>query len=227
MDDVGMVLCIHGELPDSSVLDREVDFLPILLKIADAFPNLRIVLEHVSSAPGVKAVDSRPNIAGSITAHHLLLTIDDVLSDGGMRPYLFCKPVAKSKHDRAALLEVATSGHPKFFFGSDSAPHRRAQKESGRVPAGVFTSPVAISVLVGVFEVAGALVNLEAFTSVNGANFYQMPVNDGSLTIEESPWEVPDSYGDVVPLCAGEVMRWSVRPREMASTPPVQRPESR
>ncbi len=202
-------------------MEREVDFLPILVRIANKFRDLRIVLEHVSSAAGVRAVDSRPNVAGSITAHHLLLTIDDVLSDGGMRPHLFCKPVAKSKDDRAALIEVATCGNPSFFFGSDSAPHHRTQKQSLRVPAGVFSSPVAIAVVAGVCEAAGALANLETFTSVHGAKFYGVPLNDGSLTIEDSTWKVPDTYADIVPLCAGEALRRRVRADDTLSAPPA------
>lgn len=215
MQDIGMVLCLHGELPEASVLQREHAFLPMLVEIAESFPDLRVVLEHVSTAAGVDAVRALRNVAATITAHHLVLTIDDVIADSGLHVHHFCKPLAKTARDRDAIVKAATSGDSQFFFGSDSAPHSRDQKESGRAPAGVFSAPVAISVLAQVFDDAGALDHLEKFASVNGAQFYGLPLNEGSIELLASPWVVPSSYEDLVPFRAGERLGWRVLDQRM------------
>ncbi len=211
MQEVDMVLCLHGELPSSSVLARERDFLPRLYEIAQAFPRLRIVLEHISTAVAVETVRSLVNVAATITAHHLALTIDDVLSDRGLRPHHFCKPVVKLSADRDALIEAATSDSADFFFGSDSAPHPRSQKESSYSPTGVFAAPVALSIVAEVFARAGKLERLEAFTAVRGADFYGVPLNGEMHELARAEWTIPESYGDLVPLCAGATVTWGVK----------------
>lgn len=210
MADHGMVLCVHGELPSASVLAREEAFLPVLERIARAFPSLRIVLEHVSTAAAVAAVRALPNVGATVTAHHLRLTIDDVLSDRGLQPHHFCKPVAKTAADRAALVEAATGGDPSFFFGSDSAPHPHARKESAAAPAGVFTAPVALAVLAEIFEEVEALDRLEAFVAEHGADHYGVERNQGFVELRREAWTVPERYGDVVPLAAGQSLAWHV-----------------
>jgi dihydroorotase len=210
MEDTDMVLCLHGELPSSSVLDRENAFLPELRDIAEGFPRLRIVLEHVSTAAAVDAVRSLENVSATITAHHLLLTIDDLLSDRGLQPHHYCKPVVKTSHDRDVLIEAAVTGDRNFFFGSDSAPHSREKKEADCAPAGVFSSPVAMSILAAIFEQAGALSALEGFTSEFGAQFYGLPLTTGHLELRRETWTVPRTYGRLVPLCAGTELFWRV-----------------
>lgn len=212
MEESAMVLCLHGELPESSVLDREKDFLPVLAEIAGAFPALRVVMEHLSTAEAVAAIGVLDNVGATITAHHLLLTIDDVLSDRGLRPHYFCKPLLKTRDDRDALIQAAVSD-PKVFFGSDSAPHLKTDKESERAPAGIFSAPVALSVLATVFERFGALEHLEAFTSTNGPAFYGMPSNHETLELVKEEWTVPPSYAGIVPLCGGETLPWRVASR--------------
>ena len=210
MAERGMVLCLHGEVPGAPVLTREEEFLPTLERIALNFPALRMVLEHVSTAAAVDHVRLMPNVAATITAHHLWLTIDDVLSDRGIQPHHFCKPVAKSSDDRDALVAAATSGDPQFFFGSDSAPHRRSDKESAAGPPGVFSSPVALPILAEVFEQADALYRLEGFVSINGARYYGVEENAGVIELERRKWTVPNEFGDVVPLASGRELSWQV-----------------
>ena len=212
MQEVGMVLCLHGEHPGSTSLSREADFLPQLVWAAERFPRLKIILEHVSSRAGVNAVlDLGSSVAGTITAHHLVLTLDDIIG-GSLAPHNFCKPVAKTADDRDALLEVATSGHPSFFFGSDSAPHNRRAKENASGAAGVFTAPVAPALLAGVFDELGALSRLEAFTSLNGARFHGYQPNTGRLMLVKQSWVVPPNYDGVVPFMAGQELAWNLQP---------------
>ncbi len=172
MERLGMLLLLHGEAPGHFCLDREVVFLNTLMQIAKDFPRLKIVLEHITTQEAVSAVLSLPNtVAATITLHHLELTLDDVIGDK-IHPHNFCKPIAKRPSDRQALLEAAFSGNPKFFFGSDSAPHPIEAKECAEGCAGVFTAPVAMPRLVEIFERHGALSRLEDFVSRFGAEFY-------------------------------------------------------
>ncbi|NJC85222.1 dihydroorotase [Planosporangium mesophilum] len=216
MVDVGMVLCVHGESPDAFCLDREEAFLSAVLpRITSEFPTLRVVVEHASTAAAVRWVrDHRDRtgtstVAATITVHHLLLTLDDVIGDL-LSPHHFCKPVAKRPEDRAALVEAATSGDPAFFLGTDSAPHAREAKECASGCAGVFTAPVALPVLAQVFESAGALDRLERFTSVAGAHFYGLPLNEGVVTLRRERWRVPAEYHGVVPFLADRYLDWRV-----------------
>ncbi len=216
MDEVGMVLCVHGEKPDTFCLDREEAFLrENLNRITSAFPTLRIVVEHASTAVAVNWVREHrtstgtSTVAATITVHHLVLTLDDVVGDL-LSPHNFCKPLAKRPEDRSALIEAATSGDSAFFLGTDSAPHSRGAKECASGCAGVFTASVALPVLAQVFEAAGALDRLEQFASVSGARFYNLPLNEGTLLLQRQPWQVPDEYQGIVPFLAGRHLDWSV-----------------
>ncbi len=210
MQDESMVLCVHGEMPGVFVLDREREFLSTLSTIAEAFPQLRIVFEHVSTLEAVQCIAQLPaNVAATITVHHLFLTLDDVIGDL-LEPHHFCKPVAKGYRDREALIEAALSGSPKFFLGTDSAPHSREKKECASGCAGIFTSPVAMPILAELFSIANLPENLEGFTSVHGARFYRLPLNEDRLTLVQDPWTVPQHYAGVVPFRAGETLNWRV-----------------
>lgn len=211
MQEVGMALSIHGEAADSSIpaLKKEEEFLPILDWIVKKFLRLRIVLEHLSTEAAVNYIVWAPsNVVATITAHHLVLTLDDIIG-GALQPHNFCKPIAKTKRDRDALIEAATSGNPKFFFGSDSAPHLKCSKETSAGAAGIFSAPVALPVLADVFEKAGCIENLENFVSVFGAQFYNLPLNYKEITLIKESWVVP-TITSVSFFKMGEVMNWRV-----------------
>jgi dihydroorotase len=203
-----LVLCLHGEMPGTFCLDREAAFLPVLDEIASNFPKLHIVLEHITTAEAVDKVLSLPeNVAATITVHHLELTLDEVIGDK-IQPHHFCKPVAKRPEDRSNLLQAALSGSPKFFLGTDSAPHAVETKECAHGCAGVYTAPVTMAVLGEIFEAAKALEKLEDFTSRFGAEFYSLPLNSETITLTKESWTVPDQYGSVVPYRAGQSLSW-------------------
>lgn len=209
MEEAGLVLCLHGEAPDAFCLDRELRFVEDTLpSIAERFPKLRIVLEHVSTRAGVKAVRALSNVAGTITAHHLLLTLDDVIG-GALHPHLFCKPIAKRPEDRDNLVTAALSSD-SFFLGTDSAPHLRGNKECPSGCAGVYTAPVALGLVAEVFDAHDALDHLQAFTSERGARFYDVPLNEGQITLRRGTWPVPADYAGVVPMRAGKTLAWQV-----------------
>ena len=209
MEEAGLVLCLHGEAPDAFCIDREERFVEDTLPaIARKFPKLRIVLEHVTTRAGVQMVDELANVAGSITAHHLLLTLDDVIG-GALNPHLFCKPIAKRPEDRDALIQAALSSQA-FFLGTDSAPHPISKKECASGCAGVYTASVALGLAAEVFEAHGGLDSLEAFTSERGAEFYGVPLNEGHVTLRRGEWPVPADVAGVVPMRAGETLRWQV-----------------
>ncbi|MFH1656794.1 MAG: dihydroorotase [Candidatus Nealsonbacteria bacterium] len=206
MQNIGMVLSLHGEAPDPSIscMDKEREFLFILIQLAKDFPKLKIVLEHVSTADGVRMVCGLPkNVVGTITIHHLLLTIDDVIG----QPHNYCNPIAKTHKDICALQEAVISGNPKFFFGSDSAPHPINKKECFNASAGIFSAPVALPLLTELFERLDALENLEPFTSVFGAEFYELPLNQEHIELEKKPWGVPSQYNGIVPFWTGRTGR--------------------
>ena len=212
MQDVGMLLLIHGELDRERTLvtKREEVFLPTLLKLAERFPNLKIVLEHVSTRVAVESVRQLgENVAATITAHHLCLTLNDVIGYG-IQPHHGCMPMPKDFDDRDALIAAATSGDPKFFLGSDTAPHPREKKECAKGACGVYTAPVLPQVLAEVFEKAGCLDRLEDFTSRFGAEFYGLPLNDGTVSLIKSEWVVREQIGSVVPFRAGTKLQWQL-----------------
>jgi len=210
MEELDLVLCLHGEHPDAFSLDREAVFVKGLRSLRSAFPRLTMVLEHVSSAAGLDAVlEDGPLTAATLTVHHLIYTLDDMVG-GKLDPHLFCKPLLKRPEDRQRLVQAAVSGNPKFFFGSDSAPHTKEHKEAALCSAGCYTMPVSLSLLAGLFEAEGALDRLEAFVSQFGARFYKLGLNPGTLTLAKQPWTVPDLYHGVVPLQAGRTLPWSL-----------------
>lgn len=209
MSDSGLVLSIHGEHPDSFCLDREIDFLPILRQIAGDFPQLRIVLEHISTAAGISAIERLPEtVGGTITYHHLVTTLDDVIG-GLLHPHHFCKPVAKRPEDREALVRAVLGGSPRFFFGSDSAPHPISQKECADGCAGAYTAPILPMALLQFFEEHGEIDRFEPFISRYGAEFYGLPLNEGEMTFVRRDWKV--TSGDPLPFLAGQTLRWAVQ----------------
>lgn len=211
MSDVGMVLSIHGEMPGVTTFKREQAFLPVLAQLAGDFSRLKIVLEHVTTWEAIEAVQSLPRIvAATITLHHLLLTIDDVLG-GKLMPHQFCKPVAKSIEDRIALRIAAMSGSPKFFFGSDSAPHLIAAKERAEGAAGIFTAPVLLPGLIEVFESCGCLDAFHCFVERFGSEFYGLTEPKSSrryIDFRREPWVVPMDCNGVLPFLAGQTLQW-------------------
>jgi len=212
MQDNGMLLLLHGELDLKRVLvtKREEVFLPTLIRLATKFPNLKIVFEHISTQNAVNLVaELGNNVAATITAHHLCLTLNDVIGYG-LQPHHGCMPIPKDFDDRDALITAATSGNPKFFLGSDTAPHPKEKKECAKGSCGVYTAPVLPEVLTEVFEQAGKLGQLEDFTSRFGAEFYGLPLNQGEITLVKKEWEVPPQYGSVVPFRAGKKLQWQL-----------------
>ena len=194
MQEIDLPLLVHGEVTDPTVdiFDREEAFIDrVLIPLLRDFPGLRVVLEHVSSAAGVDFVlEQGEQVAATITPHHLTLIRTDLFA-GGLRPHYFCLPVVKSARDRAALRRAATSGSPRFFLGTDSAPHPVRDKESARGRAGIFNSPAALPVVAQVFEEEGALDRLETFVSLNGTRFYRLPVNDDAITLTTGAPDIP------------------------------------
>ncbi len=207
MEELGIPLLIHGE-GCGFVMDREAAFLPVVQEWAKAFPRLRIVLEHVTTEAGVKLLDRFENLFATITLHHLLITLDDVLG-GLMRPHLFCKPVAKRPEDRDALRRAALD-HPRAFFGSDTAPHPVSAKEAPGCAAGIFSAPVALPALAGLFEELDALDRLQAFVSDRACAAYGLTPMDRDVRLERRAWTVPQSIGCVVPYLAGQTLDWRV-----------------
>lgn len=212
MQECGMLALFHGESPKPNVfcLDREEKFLNILYSIRLQFDRLKIVLEHCTTQAAIDWITAAPaNVAATITVHHLFLTLNDVIGDK-LEPHHFCKPVAKREEDRAALVQAVMSGNPKFFFGSDSAPWIRTKKECMSGCAGIFTAPVAIPLLLDLFEQYGETSKLEDFCSGFGADFYGLPRNEDVLQLERRTWTVPGMYDGVVPFRAGEKIHWQV-----------------
>jgi dihydroorotase len=220
MQELGMVLCIHGEDPAEFVLDREQAYLAQVAWIVRNFPGLKVVLEHITTDAAVDFVrDASVNVAATITAHHLDMTLNDLIGDG-IRPHLYCKPVPKTNADRCSLINAAFyENGGRFFFGSDSAPHRREDKESPCGCAGVYSAPVAMAVLAKLFLrddlTTDAVSRLQAFTSERGADFYDLPRNEGTITLARCPWVVPEIIDGVVPFRAGETLEWQVVDRRL------------
>ncbi|HWA38792.1 MAG TPA: dihydroorotase [Burkholderiales bacterium] len=217
MEEVGMPLLVHGESTDPSidVFDREKAFLEEVLGPAlERFPSLKVVLEHITTRDAAQFVEvTGANVAATITAHHLLMN-RNALFMGGIRPHHYCLPVLKREEHREALVEAATSGNPKFFLGTDSAPHERSTKEATCGCAGIYTAHAAIELYAVAFEEAGALERLEGFASRHGPAFYGLPVNTATITLVREEWRVPDELpfgaGRLVPLRAGETIPWKL-----------------
>lgn len=217
MEESGLVLSVHAEEPSAPVLEREAAFIPVLERIVARYPRLKLVVEHISTAALLDFVLSSPErVAGGITAHHLLFTLDDLIGEG-MDPHLYCKPVLKTARDRDALRDAVLRGEPKLFFGSDSAPHPRAAKEAFRAAgngpgtaSGIYSSPCAVAALAGLFDANSALEALEPFLSRRGAAFYGLPPSSGRLLLECREWQVPAELDGAVPMLAGETLPWMI-----------------
>jgi dihydroorotase len=211
MEEHGLPLSFHGELPKVSLLDAEKAFLPIIPELVKRFPKLKIIVEHISTSAAVEVIlDAPDHVVAGVTIQHLLLTIQDVIGSR-LRPHNFCMPIVKTADDRRAIVDVVKSGHRKFFFGSDSAPHFRQAKECQSGAAGVFTTPIVAPLLAYIFEKNEMLDQLENFTSKFGAEFYNLPRNKETLTLSnEIDGLVPDEYSMIVPLCAGEMIGWEL-----------------
>ncbi|EAR22454.1 dihydroorotase [Nitrococcus mobilis] len=215
MQEQGLPLLIHGEAitPGIDIFDREAVFLERELEpLLQRYPRLKIVLEHITTAAAVEFVrQAPPRLAATITAHHLLLNRNDLLL-GGLRPHYYCLPVLKRERDREALLEAASSGSPKFFLGTDSAPHARSAKENASGCAGIFTAPAALELYTEAFEQAGCLSRLEGFASHFGADFYGLPRNPNTIRLRRESWSLPATYpygqDVVIPLRATSALRW-------------------
>lgn len=208
MEKLGLVLCIHGEEPGAFCLDRESLFIRRVECLARKFPKLKIVFEHLSTKAAVDAVLRLPsNVAATITVHHLLHTLDDIVG-ASLHPHHFCKPLPKRPEDREALRAAAFSGNPKFFFGSDSAPHEKGKKEGPCGAAGVYSAPVAVPALIQIFEEAGELDKLSNFIGAFGADFYRIPRQTKKVVYVEDPWTVPEIVDGAVPLFAGKSLKW-------------------
>ena len=218
MQRIGMPLLIHGEVTDPAVdiFDREAVFIErILTRLIADFPALRIVLEHCTTQDAVEFVTATPGIAATITAHHLMIN-RNALFAGGLQPHAYCLPIVKRERHRLALRKAATSGHERFFLGTDTAPHSIANKEKSCGCAGIFTAPNALEAYAQVFEEENALDRFEAFASLNGPRWYGLPVNAGMVTLNRTEWTVPehirmDGTGDMLhPFMASETLRWQM-----------------
>lgn len=219
MQKVGLLLLIHGEVaqPNVDIFDREAVFIERTLQtLLKDFPQLRIVLEHVSSKMGVEFIKEGPdNLAATITPHHLLLNRNDILVNS-IHPHHYCLPIVKRATDQQALIQAAISGNSKFFLGTDSAPHKRSIKESCCGPAGIYNAFIALELYADIFDQHQALDKLEGFASCFGPQFYQLPTNIETITLIKKSWQVPKSlpYGNetLVPLMAGETLNWQIKP---------------
>jgi dihydroorotase len=217
MEEVGMPLLVHGESTDPAidVFDREKAFIEETLgPLVERFPRLKVVLEHITTRDAVQYVEvTGANVAATITAHHLLMN-RNALFMGGIRPHHYCLPVLKREEHREALVEAATSGNPKFFLGTDSAPHPKGAKEAGCGCAGIYTAHAALELYAVAFEEAGALDKLDAFASQYGAHFYGLPQNRGAVALVREEWRVPETLAfgadRLVPLRAGETIPWKL-----------------
>ncbi len=216
---LGIPLLVHGEVTDADIdiFDREAVFIERVMKpLLERHPDLRVVFEHITTAEAADFVAAAPaNVGATITAHHLLFNRNRMLV-GGIRPHYYCLPILKRERHRQALLAAATSGSPRFFLGTDSAPHARGDKESACGCAGAYTAPAALELYATAFEQAGALARLEGFASHFGPDFYGLARNADTVTLVREPWQLPEAlpYAEgqtIVPLAAGETLGWKLR----------------
>jgi dihydroorotase len=217
MEEVGLVFQVHGEVTHSEVdvFDRERVFIDqVMAPVRARFPKLRIVFEHVTTREAVEFVKSHSHVGATVTPQHLLLN-RNALFQGGIRPHNYCLPVLKREHDRVALVAAATSDDARFFLGTDSAPHARNTKETACGCAGIFSAHAAIELYAEAFEQAGQLKRLEAFASERGPDFYGLPRNSETITLERKTWQPPASYAfadsEIVPFRAGETIEWKLK----------------
>ncbi|CEK12117.1 dihydroorotase [Legionella hackeliae] len=215
MQDENLVLQIHGEVTRGDIFHREAEFIHTdLMPLISNFPKLRIVLEHISTQAAVNFIQQTPDtVAATVTVHHLMYNRNHMLV-GGIRPHYYCLPILKREADQYALRDAVTSGNPKFFAGTDSAPHTVGSKQSACGCAGIYSAPYAVALYADIFEQLNALSRLEAFLSHFGANFYQLPINKEKLTLVKSsqliPAILPFGTEQVIPVAAGETLPWSI-----------------
>jgi dihydroorotase len=211
MQAIGMTLCVHGEVtdPDVDVFDREAVFIDrVLALLVDEFPDLKIVFEHITTIQAADFVRDAPaTVAATITPQHLHMN-RNALFAGGLRPHAYCLPVAKREEHRLAVRRAAVSGSPKYFLGTDSAPHARGAKESACGCAGIFNAPYALESYAQAFEEEGALDHFEGFAAEHGARFYGLPLNEGTVTLQRVEQIVPAEVDGLVPFHAGDALRW-------------------
>ncbi|KAJ8749207.1 hypothetical protein K2173_018680 [Erythroxylum novogranatense] len=216
MVEQNLPLLVHGEVTDSNidVFDREKVFISTVLQpLIKKLPSLKVVMEHITTKDAVRFVEScnNGNVAATVTPQHLLLN-RNALFEGGLQPHNYCLPILKRETHRQAIVAAVTSGSKKIFLGTDSAPHEKSRKERPCGCAGIFNAPVALALYAKVFEEAGALDKLEAFTSFNGPDFYGLPRNTSKIKLTKSPWNVPESFsfsfGDIIPMFAGQTLEW-------------------
>tara|TARA_R100000900_G_scaffold29754_1_gene23816 strand:- start:212899 stop:213945 length:1047 start_codon:yes stop_codon:yes gene_type:complete len=217
MSELGLPLLIHGEITHTGVdiFDREQEFIDqTLVKLVDDFPQLKIVLEHITTRQAVEFVSgAAENVGATITPQHLLYNRNHMLV-GGIRPHYYCLPILKRSEHQQALLDIVASGNPSFFLGTDSAPHATHTKENACGCAGCYSAHAALELYAEAFAAIGALDKLEAFAAFNGADFYGLPRNTETITLQQKAWQVPHSYAfgehELSPLCAGEELQWTV-----------------
>ena len=214
----GLLLLVHGEVTDADIdiFDREAVFIDrVMLPLRHHFPELKVVFEHITTADAAQYVAEAGAYTGAtLTAHHLLYN-RNALFTGGLRPHYYCLPVLKKERHRLALVQAATSGSPRFFLGTDSAPHAAVMKEQSVCGAGCYTAPAALELYAEAFEAAGALDKLEGFASYHGSDFYGLPRNTGTVTLKRQGWTLPETlpFGDatIKPLRAGEILNWKLQ----------------
>lgn len=216
LEELDIPLLVHGET-GGFVMEREREFLAVYQWLAETFPRLRIVMEHITTAAAVEFLEKFDTVAATVTLHHLLITLDDV-AGGLLQPDLFCKPIAKTPRDREALQQAVLGGHPRLIFGSDSAPHPRHKKECCGCAAGVFSAPVALPMLAQLFEEAKCLDRLPDFVSGNARRFYRLESPGKTVELRRESWRVPELCGPVRPFLAGETLAWTLA--ETASPKP-------
>lgn len=209
MQELGIPLCVHGE-DFGFVMDRELFFGAFYRIWAETFPKLKIIMEHITAECSTELLRKHENLYATITVHHLLITLDDVIG-GLLDPHLFCKPVAKRDDDLRALLHLALDGHPKVMLGTDSAPHPVNKKESACGCAGVFTAPIALQLLAELFAKKNCLSKLQDFVSNNARAIYGIDPPKKTVTLVKEPFTIPEKYGDVVPMWAGRKLEWSIQ----------------
>ena len=217
MEEIGMPLLVHGESTsaDVDIFDREQVFIDTLLQpLLVRYPKLKLVLEHITTSEAVEFVKQQAeSVAATITVHHLLYNRNHLLA-GGVRPHFYCLPILKRDTHQRALIEAAISGNPKFFLGTDSAPHSRQAKENACACAGIYSAPAALELYTQVFEQNRALDKLEGFASFFGADFYGLPRNQSRITLSKTDWTMAEKYsfgsGVIVPICAGEKLHWII-----------------
>lgn len=209
LEEYGIPLLFHGET-NGFVMEREYEFHPIWETLAQEFPKLKIMMEHISDRRTLELLDKYDNLYATVTIHHLLFTLDEVIG-GMLEPHMFCKPIIKTPADRDAIQKAVLSGHPKIMFGSDSAPHPKENKEKTGGSAGIFTAPTALPLLAEFFEKHDKLDLMQGFISDNAKKIYNLKnIPFKEVTLEKKSWEVPNEYSNVVPILAGKTLNWKV-----------------